>query len=55
MKNTGEILMGIMRSNKTDPYVNCLSELKAAEKESVKQALKALGQMLADLSYKKLQ
>lgn len=52
MKDTGEILNYIMRTKGKEPLVNSLDELRPLEKEPVKQALKKLGVMLTELSYK---
>ncbi len=51
MKNTGEVTIGKLGSlKKEDTLVNSLGNLKTAEKESVKQALKELERMLAEIS-----
>ena len=53
MKSTSEIIIGIMKTNGKVPLVNSLGDLRPPEKESVKLALKELGTMLTELSYRK--
>jgi hypothetical protein len=52
MRNTGEIRIGKIGSSKQDTLVNSLGNLESVERESVKQALKELERMLAEISKK---
>ncbi|MBX9686739.1 MAG: hypothetical protein K2X27_08555 [Candidatus Obscuribacterales bacterium] len=54
MKSTGEILISKLRFEAEGKKVDSLNNLRKSEKDAVKDALKELGRMLAEISYKKL-
>lgn len=47
------VLRGMIKAHANDVFTSSLSNLNSKERESVKQALKQLGQMLAELAYRR--
>lgn len=54
-KTTDEMFKGTVRAHAGDTFASALKNLDTRERESIKEALRELGRMLSDLSYRKVQ